>query len=237
MTTRTTATRTTATRTTADRPTLLRDVRYGDAATLSIRLAVAAGIAAGGSLFFPDLLSGAPVTIGNLRGTALVVLAVGLPLLLVGVAATRRGSAKGAALWLGADAYLLYQGVLFCFATPFNSLFLSYVATLGLAVWSLLALVRQLDIDEVEREVRPGMPYRAAGAALATFVLLNWLVWMARVVPATVSDEPSKLLEGSGLLTSPVYVQDLAFWLPAGLVVAALMWARTTWEPCSRPPC
>ncbi|HET7688834.1 MAG TPA: hypothetical protein VFK41_00510 [Nocardioidaceae bacterium] len=208
---------------------LTRDLKYGGMATLSLSACFAAGVGAGGSLFFPDLLGGTEVTIGNLRGTAFVVLVLGVPLLLAGLASTRRGSARGAAMLLGAHAYLLYQGVLFCFATPFNALFLSYVAMLGLALWSLIALFLQLDVTEVARQVHPAMPYRAASVTLALVVIVNWLVWMARVVPATVAEQPSDLLEGSGLLTSPVYVQDLAFWLPAGLVVAALTWSRTTW--------
>lgn len=105
------------------------------ATELSALLGLVAAIAAAASLTRPSLLSGTPVTDGNLRGTALVVLVLGLPVLTWGSLAARRGSVRGLVLWLGAAAYLTYQGVMFCFGTPINALFLTYVAMLGLGVW------------------------------------------------------------------------------------------------------
>src|SRR3954449_3881762 len=108
---------------------------------LSVPLGLAASVAAVGSLCFPSLLSGAAVTVGNLRGTALVVLVVALPLLTAGVLMTRGGSVRGLVLWLGAVAYLSYQGLMFGCGTPINALFLPYVALLGLGLWSMVVLV------------------------------------------------------------------------------------------------
>src|SRR5688572_24364560 len=69
---------------------------------LSAWLTLAGAVAAGGSLFFPVLLGGEPVTDGNLRGTALVVLVLALPLLWLGMWRTVHGSARGLVVWLGA---------------------------------------------------------------------------------------------------------------------------------------
>ena len=41
-------------------------------------------------------------------------------------------------VWLGGVAHILYQSVLFLFGTPFNDLFLLYVAMGSLALWSLV---------------------------------------------------------------------------------------------------
>jgi hypothetical protein len=48
---------------------------------------------------------------------------------------------------------------------------------------------------------------------------------MSNLVPALVSDDPGSMLDGTGLTTNPVYVQDLAFWLPAFAWVAVGMWS------------
>ena len=85
---------------------------------LSGALAAAAAVAAAGTLLVPGVLTGAAVSQGNLRGTAVVVLSVTLPVLLVGMALTAGGSVRGLVVWLGAVASLTYQGVLFCFGTP-----------------------------------------------------------------------------------------------------------------------
>jgi hypothetical protein len=50
-------------------------------------------------------------------------------------------------VWLGTHGYLLNQSVLFCSATPFNNLFVVYVTYLGLAVWSIVLLLRGTTFD------------------------------------------------------------------------------------------
>lgn len=187
-------------------------------------LAVTAAAAAATSLCFPSLLGGTAVLDGNLRGTALVVLVLGVPLLLIGVRLASRGSARGLVLWAGATAYLTYQAVLFCFATPFNSLFLLYVAYLGTALWSLISLVPSVRFADFAARVGPGLPVRLVGGSLLAFASLNAVAWLVQIVPTIGDDRPAAVLDGSGLITSVVWVQDLAFWLPLAMLVGA--WCR-----------
>lgn len=194
--------------------------------SLSLALAGAATLAAGGSLFVPDLLAGTAVTIGNVRGTSLVVLFVGVPALLGGMRSASRGSLRGFVVWLGAAAYLTYQGVMFCFGTPINPLFLSYVAMLGLGFWTVVVLVHLAIELAPHLHGAASAGVRLAPALLAGFASLNALAWLARAAPITWTGEVPDALGGSGLLTSPVWVQDLALWIPAALVSAWLMWQR-----------
>ena len=211
----------------ATRPLALAPTRW--AYVLSGCLAVAASVSAGVSLWAPSVLTGPEVTRGNLRGTALVVLAVGVPALLVAMAASSRGSARGLVVWLGAIAYLLYQGVLFCFGTPMNNLFLAYVAMLGLGLWSLLVLLRAVEVHRFAARVDGRMPTQQLAAVTALFAVLNGLAWLVRILPVVFTPHPGSLLEGSGMLTSPVWVQDLAFWVPAALVAAWWFWSHRPW--------
>ena len=101
---------------------------------LTLPLAVASALAGLLTILAPGLLSGPPVMNGSARGTALVVVLVAVPSLVAGVAGARRGSVRGLAVATGATAYLVYNAVLFVFATPFNRGFLVYEAMLGLAI-------------------------------------------------------------------------------------------------------
>lgn len=196
---------------------------------LSGLLVVVAAAAAGFSLFVPALLSGAEVTRGNLRGTALVMLVVALPVLVASVISTVRGSARGLVVWLGTLGYLLYQAVLFCFATPLNSLFLTYVGYLGLSLWSLVAVLRATDLDGFGARLSSGMPARPVAGVALGLAVLNALAWLAPIVPAVLGPDPSTLVGDTGLLTNPVYVQDLAVWLPLLAAAAVAAWRRRTW--------
>ncbi|MDT7665048.1 MAG: hypothetical protein QOD04_4604 [Pseudonocardiales bacterium] len=196
---------------------------------LSGALAVAAAASAAFSFFVPSVLTGVAVGNGNLRGTALVVLLIGVPTLVTAMIRTARGSTRWLVGWLGTLGYLLYQAVLFCFATPLNGLFLCYVGYLGLAVWSIVALVPAVDLHGFGSGVSAGMPARfVAGFALA-IAALNAAAWLAAIVPALLQSRPESLMKGTGLLTNPVYVQDLAIWLPLLATAAAACWQRRPW--------
>ena len=51
---------------------------------------------------------------------------------------------------------------------------------------------------------------------------LNALLWLANVVPALDDAAPTPMLDGTGVTTNAIYVQDLAVWLP--LMVVAAGW-------------
>jgi hypothetical protein len=186
----------------------------------------AVGTATGIGTLWPGTLNGPAAMNGSAKGTALVVLVVAVPLLLASWWRAATGSLRARAVWLGAVAYLLYNAVMFCFATPFNRMFLVYVAMLGLAVATLaagLALTPYARVDE--RDV----PARGVAAYLWTIVALNTALWLSTVVPALYEDPPPEFLDGSGLITFPTFVQDLAFWLPAMAVVGYGLWQRRPW--------
>jgi hypothetical protein len=69
------------------------------------------------------------------------------------------------------------------------------------------------------------LPARGIAAFILTVVALNALAWLRFVIPDLGGDPPG-FLDGTGLTTNPIYVQDLAVWLPALAIVAVLLWQR-----------
>jgi hypothetical protein len=196
---------------------------------LSGAMAVVTAAGAGLSLSFPSILSGVPAANGNLRGTALIMILVGIPVLIAAMTLTRRGSARGLVVWLGALGYLCYQAVMFCFATPLNNLFLLYVAQLSLAGWSIVVLLRFTDFEHFSERLSPLTPFKRFAWIALVIITLNATAWLVPIIPAVLSSEPQSLLAGSGLLTNPVYVQDLAIWLPLFTAAAVAGYRRRSW--------
>jgi hypothetical protein len=128
----------------------------------------------------------------------------------------------GRAALIGALGYLTYNATLLVYATPFNELFVAYVALLGLSLWSLVSAL----LDPRPRLAPDSkLPARGIAAFILTVVALNALAWLRLVVPDLGKDPPG-FLDGTGLTTNPIYVQDLAIWLPALAIVAVLLWQR-----------
>jgi hypothetical protein len=199
------------------------------AQALSGALAVAALSAALTTVLLDGVLHGPPAMNGSARGTALVMAALGVPLLLVAQAATRRGSTWALPVWLGAISYLLYNAFMLLFATPFNSLFLLYVATFSLALWSLVAVLRVVDVAALGARIAPGVPRRAIAVFVWVLVALNAAAWLRGIVTGMSQGADPEFLAGTGLTTFPTYVQDLAVWLPLLAVAGCWLWRGLAW--------
>ncbi|HEX6843844.1 MAG TPA: hypothetical protein VF235_01900 [Actinomycetota bacterium] len=191
---------------------------------LAVALAVVTTVACALTFFLPDVLVGPDVMNGSARGTAIVVLLVTVPVLVVGLARTDRGSAFGLLLVLGSVAHVLYQSVLFLFATPFNDLFLLYLAMFALALWTAIALVASVDLRAVRARIHAGVPARPIAIFVWAVVVLNAIAWLGTIVPWLLEDGFPVFLGEAGLTTNPIHVQDLAFWLPLMALGAWWLW-------------
>jgi hypothetical protein len=196
---------------------------------LSGSLAVVAAIAAAGTALVPGVLRGTAVMNGSARGTALVVLVIAVPALALAMWFAARGSARAQIVWLGAAGYILYNSTLFLFATPFNQLFLLYVAMMSLGIWSIAMVIRGVGVESFRARFSPSLPVRPIAVYLLAIVALNFLAWMRNVVPGVLSTSSPSFLNGTGMPTSVLYVQDLGFWLPLMAVAAVWLWRRQAW--------
>jgi hypothetical protein len=175
-----------------------------------------------------DLLRGPAVTVGNLQGTALVMGAVTVPLLVASMFFAARSPAALVA-WIGALGSIAYQAVLFLFAAPFNAFFFLYVALASLAIWSLVLLMPSVQVARLASWFGP----RTHNRVLAVYLLINaalfLLLWLQATVPAVLSSDPPAFLVGTGMTTGPVQILDLGFTLPLMAVTAVLLWRRRAW--------
>ena len=180
---------------------------------LTAALTMVSQIAAFTTFSVPGILTGPPAMNGSARGTALVVGLLAVPVLVIGAFLASSGSVRGVVVWAGAAMYLSYNAVMFLFATPFNELFLVYVAMLALSLWTAGTALASSPVRPVlhRRSLRIGIV-----AYMAATIVLNTLAWLRQVVPAL--GDPHLLLDGTGLTTNPVFVQDLAVWLPLATV-------------------
>jgi len=77
--------------------------------------------------------------------------------------------------------------------------------------------------------VSGGVPVRSVAGFLWVVVVLNALVWIRGISETLSADRPGSFLDGSGMTTNPVYVQDLAIWLPLAGLAAVWLWQRRPW--------
>jgi hypothetical protein len=194
---------------------------------LSILLAAVSLAAVFGALAFPEVINAPAVTLGNLQGTAVVLAVATLPILVISMVLLARGVAVAMIFWFGALGSIAYQSVLFLFGVPFDSFFFAYVAMLSLAVWSVVVLATRIPADGLAGRIGAHAPVRLVAAYLIVNAALFGLLWLRATVPPVVSGEPPAFLKGTGMLTGPVQIIDLAFTLPLMVLGAILLLRRS----------
>lgn len=131
-----------------------------------------------------------------------------------------QGSHRAALVWLGTLLYLVYAFIIYSMAVHFGALFLVYVATLGLSSYAVIFHVTGLRAEN--ERFPPSVGRTVAGRTAIAIGVLFGLLWLAELIPATVSGEVPESVVDAGLWVNPVHVIDLAVLLPAFIMAGYL---------------
>jgi uncharacterized membrane protein len=214
-------------RETIARPSSLEKLRLAHWLSASLAL-VATGASAIG-VFNPGIFRDPPMTAGNAQGTALVILLVAVPALIVSMILEARGSTQGGIVWLGALGYVLYNSVIFSFDAAFTRLFPAYVAMLALALWSLVVLLIQVDTEGLSSRFTPSRNMRMIAVYLVGSAVLFLVTWMRDFVPALIHNTTPDSLDKTLMLSNPIQVMDLSATLPLMILGGIWLWRQRAW--------
>jgi hypothetical protein len=162
---------------------------------------------------------------GN-RGTDLVTLVVGLPLLWWATRGYRRGSVAGGLLLAGALTWFLYVYASLSLSAAYNEMFLVHVALVSTSLWALVLTVRSIRLEDLPPEQAARLPRRGLARLLVAAGTLTALVWLQPILVTLPSGGAPPMLQHSTTLVTEVL--DLAVVAPAA-VVAGLLVHRRRW--------
>ncbi|MBL7851473.1 MAG: hypothetical protein JNN04_11270 [Cyclobacteriaceae bacterium] len=146
-----------------------------------------------------------------------------LPVLAVSGLYMHRGERRAEPIWGGTVLYLIYTFIIYGFSVHFNSLFLAYVAILGLSAYAFLYSVRRQLRQPAFQALSSVRPAKAVGIYFLAVAVLFSLLWLADIVPALVQGITPPSLVAAGLSTNPVHVLDLSVVLPGVFIVGLLL--------------
>lgn len=156
---------------------------------------------------------------GN-RGTDTVLLGGAVPLLLASLVAHRRARLGGTLLLVGVLGWVAYVYATMALATAYNPLFLVYVASFACALWAAVALIRRIDMAELNRRVGQGRQ-RALAYFLAFAGVFTAAMWMQPIIAGLGAGTVPPLLGHSTTLVTEAL--DLALVVPGTFAAAYLL--------------
>jgi hypothetical protein len=192
----------------------------------SALIAVLAIVSAGSGLltdvYKNDTISGA----AQERGNDLVVLLLCVPLLLVSALFAARGSLRARLVWTGTVFFFLYTYASQSFLTVYNYMFLVYVATFSLSLYTFATSVLTLDVNKV-KESLAGAPVKAAAGFMFLIGAMIVLMWLALIVPPLFAGERPAVLETYTTLV--IQALDLGVIAPMALIAGVLLLKKDAW--------
>lgn len=160
---------------------------------------------------------------GN-RGSDLVTLVLGAPLLVVATILYRRRSLRGALLLAGALSWPLYLYATMAVGASYNELFLLYVALFGASLFAFVLTVLSIDREALGVRMHRRGPWRRLAALMLAGGIVTMVVWLVPLAAAALAGEPPDLLEHQTTMVTDAL--DLGVITPATLTAAYLLHRR-----------
>jgi hypothetical protein len=160
-------------------------------------------------------------------GQDVVTLLIGIPLLITGIALSRKGTMRGQLLLTGALGYFLYTYGAMSFLTAFNPLFLVYVALFSLSLFGFILSMSNLDVGEITRHITDGFPRRAIASYFIIVAVFLTLAWLGLVASPSLARTPPNGLESA--ITMVIQALDLGIIVPTAFITATLLIKKQAW--------
>lgn len=151
-----------------------------------------------------------------------VTLAVGIPLLLVSLLLSLRGTIRGRLLLAGALGYFTYTYASYCFLAMYNDLFLVYVMLFSASLFAFILVYRSLERDGVSMKTK--LPAVSIGCILLLIAFLIIMLWLGRIAGAWRLGTPPEGLEHYTTLV--IQALDLAVLLPLMVLTGVMLVCR-----------
>ncbi len=197
---------------------------------LSVPLAVLVGIAAALGVFDPNLyILDAPSYAIQGVGQDFATLIIAVPALLLTASLAWRGSTRALLVNLGVQTYLLYSYAMYAITVHFNSLFLVYCFSMGLAFYGLVGIIANFDKGELRLNIlaspKEQIIRRSMAGMLFFTAAIFYFLWLSDIIPHLLAGTTPQSLAEIDLPANVVHVFDLSILLP-GLILSGVWLLR-----------
>lgn len=207
----------------------MTQTKLGSAHILTVIIAVLAIVASAGGLFIDGLYRDNLLVTSGWYGNDLVTLMVAVPLLVVALIFSMRGSQRAHLVWLGMLDYMLYNYAFYLFGTAFNGFFLVYVGLFALSIFALIFALVALDVKGISQRFRSHTPGKwIAGYMVFVAVGLSG-VYIAQWAGFVATGQLPPIVIQTGHPTSVVFALDLSLVVPVLALGAIWLWKRRPW--------
>ena len=154
-----------------------------------------------------------------------VTLIIGIPLMLLSLKLSAKGSFRGKLLLTGVLGYFLYTYMSYAFLMTYNRVFLIYVALFSLSMFGFILSFFELRVEDIKTRIGPGFPAKSVSIFFIIMGLMLLFMWLGRIIPSITSGKAPAGLETYTTLV--IQAMDLGIIVPAAFICAAGLLRKT----------
>ncbi len=193
----------------------------------SALIAVLALFAAGSGLLLKDTYKNDTISgAAQQKGNDLVVLVLCVPLLIVSAFFAVKGSLRGRLIWTGTVFFFLYTYASQSFLTAYNHMFLVYVATFSVSLYTFAYSILTLDVCKV-KDSFTGAPVKVTAGFMFFVGIAVSLMWLGLIIPPLLAGERPVALETYTTLV--IQALDLGVIMPLAVITGLLLLKKDAW--------
>ena len=155
------------------------------------------------------------------KGQDAVVLFLAVPLLIIAVVLTQRGSVSGHLLLTGMLGYFLYIYASMALGAAYNRLFLMYIIIFSASLFAFVQAFSSIDLGLIASRIPSELPVRGLAIFMFAAGSVTLFVWGAPLVTALIRGGPPERMDS--YTTMVTYALDLAVITPATFLCATMV--------------
>ena len=202
---------------------------FKSAFILSVIIVILMVVASVGGLFIDGLYQDNLLVKSALYSNDLVTLLLAVPLLILSLVLSKRGSQRAQLVWFGMLFYTLYNYAFYLFGAAFNSLFLVYVALFTLSIFALIFGITSLNVKGITERFRPGTPVKWIGGYMVLVALLLGSFHISLSLGYVFTGQVPEIVINVEHPTNLISALDLSLVVSFGLLGAVWLWKRQPW--------
>jgi hypothetical protein len=192
---------------------------------MTILIVILTFIAAAGGILLDSLYKdNGTFTLNAWYGNDQVTLFVALPLLIIAVILSKRGSVRAHLVWLGMLNYILYNYAFYLFGAALNAFFLIYVVLFSLSIISIIYLIVNLEGRKIS--FRESTPVKGLSIYMFLLALILWFAWIGQWLSFVLNGEFPQIMVNTQSVNYLVAALDLTFVVPVFILAAIYLWRR-----------
>lgn len=154
----------------------------------------------------------------------IVTVVLGIPLLVISLYLSHKGSLKGRLLLAGTLGYFLYTYVSYVFLWMYNPLFLIYVILMSVSFFSFTLIILSFDLKKLSFHFDKNLPVKFIGGFQIFFSIILAILWLGRIIPSLLNNTTPLGLEHYTTLV--IQAIDLGFIVPVAFLSGIMIIKR-----------